>query len=383
MKTTANAPKTGPDVKEMSARELPRDAFPGRGASAFRVFLDSNVHEQIRKHAAEDVSVEICGVLVGTWKRDDEGPYVLINAAIPGEAVANKLSEVTFTHETWAKIHKRMDAEFADRSIVGWYHTHPDFGIFLSERDCFIHEHFFREPGQVAYVVDPIRKEEGFFTWSSGKPVPAPHYWVGQNLRVAPPIEGDNREHRDRKMPISSNSAVAGERQARRSEPEPPPMGNWITGVLFGLCLFLLGFTLSKYFSGAERDRYIEANLTRYAIVKGLKPGLGTSLTSVSRDLGLLALASNQMAETLSHPSTQPVPHVANWNLLATRLAECEKKLENLRAVYALTPEEEEAIRKLDLSWLNPALGDETKAASSSQPSTSQPATGPAQQSKK
>ncbi|MEE0265826.1 MAG: hypothetical protein UD936_09395, partial [Acutalibacteraceae bacterium] len=48
-------------------------------------------------------------------------------------------------------------------------HTHPDFGIFLSEYDKFIHENFFTEDYQIAYVVDPIQKIEGFYFWINGK----------------------------------------------------------------------------------------------------------------------------------------------------------------------------------------------------------------------
>ena len=48
---------------------------------------------------------------------------------------------------------------------MGWYHTHPDFGVFLSSHDLFIHRHFFGQPLQVAYVVDPIRQTRGFFQW--------------------------------------------------------------------------------------------------------------------------------------------------------------------------------------------------------------------------
>ena len=55
-----------------------------------------------------------------------------------------------------------------DLDIVGWYHTHPDFGIFLSSHDLFIHRNFFDQPLQVAYVVDPIRQTRGFFRWRDG-----------------------------------------------------------------------------------------------------------------------------------------------------------------------------------------------------------------------
>ena len=64
-----------------------------------------------------------------------------------------------------------MDSRFAHLTIVGWYHTHPDFGVFLSDRDRFIHEHFFAHPGQIAHVIDPIRKTEGVFVWREGKTV--------------------------------------------------------------------------------------------------------------------------------------------------------------------------------------------------------------------
>jgi proteasome lid subunit RPN8/RPN11 len=49
--------------------------------------------------------------------------------------------------------------------VVGWHHTHPGFGVFLSGYDLFIHQHFFREPWQIALVIDPQRQELGFFQW--------------------------------------------------------------------------------------------------------------------------------------------------------------------------------------------------------------------------
>ena len=77
-----------------------------------------------------------------------------------------------------------MDTRYADKRIVGWYHSHPDFGIFLSDRDCFIHEHFFSGAGQVAYVVDPVRDLEGVFSWQKGKPTPMSHFWVGSQIHT-------------------------------------------------------------------------------------------------------------------------------------------------------------------------------------------------------
>jgi proteasome lid subunit RPN8/RPN11 len=48
---------------------------------------------------------------------------------------------------------------------VGWYHTHPGFGIFLSNMDLFIHRNFFPQKWHIALVLDPVNKKSGYFCW--------------------------------------------------------------------------------------------------------------------------------------------------------------------------------------------------------------------------
>ena len=66
-------------------------------------------------------------------------------------------------------MHEALERDFPDEQIVGWYHSHPGFGIFLSGHDLFIHENFFSGPSQIAYVVDPHAGTEGVFGWREGK----------------------------------------------------------------------------------------------------------------------------------------------------------------------------------------------------------------------
>src|SRR4051794_31601451 len=108
------------DVRLLQSQDLPPGDFPGGKGEVFRVYFAPEVHEATWKHAVEDVSVEVCGVLVGTWERDAAGPFVRISESIRGEAAASKFAEVTFTHETWAKINQQMDTRFSHLSIVGW-----------------------------------------------------------------------------------------------------------------------------------------------------------------------------------------------------------------------------------------------------------------------
>ena len=159
------------DRRSLLARRTCRTRhFPAAGTRRSACIFTPEVHAALWKHAGEDTSVEICGVLVGSWHRDEVGPFVKIVESIRGEGAETRFAEVTFTHQTWAKINAEMDTKFADLTIVGWYHTHPDFGIFLSDRDRFIQEHFFSGPGQIAHVIDPIRRIEGVFVWRDGKP---------------------------------------------------------------------------------------------------------------------------------------------------------------------------------------------------------------------
>ena len=51
--------------------------------------------------------------------------------------------------------------------MVGWYHTHPGWGVFLSGMDTFICDHFFNKPLDVALVIDPCQHERGFFQWTT------------------------------------------------------------------------------------------------------------------------------------------------------------------------------------------------------------------------
>lgn len=136
------------------------------------ILLDPEVHLQIEKFAATDTSRELGGVLLGELITDGARPLVKIHAAIEAKHTEAVHTSVKFTHATWDDINQVKDEKYPDLRIVGWFHTHPGFGIFLSRWDMFIQENFFNLPWQVAYVVDPVSKTEGFFRWEQGKVVP-------------------------------------------------------------------------------------------------------------------------------------------------------------------------------------------------------------------
>jgi proteasome lid subunit RPN8/RPN11 len=135
------------------------------------IFLDRLTADAIERHALRDTSVELGGILLGKECVDDETgePYVWVTKSLEAKHYENTQASFTYTHDSWEEITRERDKLHPDLDVVGWYHTHPDFGIFLSGHDLFIHHHFFAQPLQVAYVVDPIRQHRGFFRWRDGR----------------------------------------------------------------------------------------------------------------------------------------------------------------------------------------------------------------------
>ena len=173
--TTANhdpedhSPDVGEvDISDLTARDWPVAA--SERMLGFQVVMRQSVLNDIHAHAASSPDAEICGVLVGDVVRDDSGPFVHVEANIRGEFAASQTAGVTFTAETWTYMQGILETRFTGKRILGWYHSHPDFGVFLSEMDVFIHRHFFNLPWQIAHVVDPIRGDEGLFVWQGGTP---------------------------------------------------------------------------------------------------------------------------------------------------------------------------------------------------------------------
>lgn len=86
---------------------------------------------------------------------------------VPALSASAEQISLTFTHDVWEEILREGQDKYPDLTIVGWYHTHPTFGIFLSEYDEFIQKNFFSIKGQLALVIDPIAGSLGWFDMDS------------------------------------------------------------------------------------------------------------------------------------------------------------------------------------------------------------------------
>lgn len=130
------------------------------------VFLLQSTYKKIMTHLSSDIGRELGGLLVGTEIPWNEGrPSILIQDALPALHTSSNETRLTFTEASWAEFDRELDAREArgeKLQRVGWYHSHPRMGIFLSRWDLDVCQEF-RRPTQVALVVDPVEPKGGFF----------------------------------------------------------------------------------------------------------------------------------------------------------------------------------------------------------------------------
>jgi len=222
------------------------------------VVMEAEVVRYIRQHGRSSPKNEVCGVLIGR----EDGSTTHVDACIEGVNAAQGGAHVTFTQETWEHIYKVKDERYPDARIVGWYHSHPGFGVFLSDHDLFIQENFFSSPQQIAWVYDPHSDEEGCFGWHNGKIEKVDHV----QFRFLAPV-GELRED------------VEQEEVSRKLPPPAPRSRSWMeyvfTGVTY-IVVFLFGAMAFRW--------YIEPSLN-HALVQAYEEGLRKS---VIRDCGRL-----------------------------------------------------------------------------------------------
>jgi proteasome lid subunit RPN8/RPN11 len=132
------------------------------------IFLHQAVLDQVLEYSEQDLHRELGGFLLGGFYQDQR-PYVEIRHFLPAVDATSRAASLTFTHDTWARLNRDVEVQYPDQRVLGWQHTHPNMGLFLSGYDLFIHRHFFPQPWQIAMVVDPCRCEFEFFQWRDGE----------------------------------------------------------------------------------------------------------------------------------------------------------------------------------------------------------------------
>ncbi len=124
--------------------------------------------EEQRKKGKEGKAPEIGGFLIGKYLKyegDKEIYDLFIESYLqPSETEHQDIYQIRFgtkaMHELDNVLHQSQEL-----ALVGWFHTHPGHGPFLSQPDLNIHNGTFTAKHQIAIVIDPYNNyDTGIFT---------------------------------------------------------------------------------------------------------------------------------------------------------------------------------------------------------------------------
>lgn len=174
---------SSPKPTDMPLKHARRWISPFEGENSdpsLAVFVTQEAYQRVVEHAASELDNEVGGVLVGErYTETSSGrPFIVVKTTLPARFTRQGSVYLTFTQDSLVDLHAELDAHFPGKQILGWYHTHPRMGVFLSHYDTWLHTNFFPEPWQVALVIEPHAELGGFFVRPSDS-VMDPSRYIG------------------------------------------------------------------------------------------------------------------------------------------------------------------------------------------------------------
>ena len=95
------------------------------------VYVDARCLIAMWDHAASHLDHEVGGLILGETFLHLSKPVVRIDASLIAQHAAQRRDSLTFTQATWEELNKAQSEQFPNSFIVGWYHTHPGYRVFM------------------------------------------------------------------------------------------------------------------------------------------------------------------------------------------------------------------------------------------------------------
>jgi 26S proteasome regulatory subunit N11 len=127
--------------------------------SAERIGISSLSLLKMLKHGRAGVPMEVMGLMLGEFV-DDYTVRVVDVFAMPQSGTSVSVESVDPVFQT--KMLEMLQQTSRPEMVVGWYHSHPGFGCWLSGTDINTQQSFEQlNQRAVAVVVDPIQSVKG------------------------------------------------------------------------------------------------------------------------------------------------------------------------------------------------------------------------------
>jgi len=213
------------DVQMMELRREKRPQYDGSFRSrrkisdtSFFLYVLKSTEEKILHHLNCTPKIESGGILIGhpfVDIDDSSEIFTIVVDALPIQSENSSIGHYTVSPENISNTRQLIPDGLVS---VGWYHSHPGHGVFLSGADMSIVRSIYSLPWQVSFVVDTIRGVKGFFHGIKGEKVNDINYLsykpliiesvVRYNCAIRAQEEGDTSVLEHFKMWLQRNTAT-------------------------------------------------------------------------------------------------------------------------------------------------------------------------------
>ncbi|PVU97320.1 hypothetical protein BB561_000645 [Smittium simulii] len=127
--------------------------------TAETIHISSLALLKMLKHGRAGIPMEVMGLMLGEFV-DKYTVQVVDVFAMPQSGTGMSVEAIDEAYQ--AAMMEMLKQTGRGESVVGWYHSHPGFGCWLSNTDINTQQAFERlNPRAVAVVVDPIQSVKG------------------------------------------------------------------------------------------------------------------------------------------------------------------------------------------------------------------------------
>lgn len=221
----------------------------GEAMEGNRIYMEDYVYSYLNQYASQKKTSEQIAFLIGKNYAYNDDVVVIIHGAIKGEHTEKVNGDLCITERTWYYVYEKIRRYFEDYSVVGWMYTQPGYGILLTSFLKDHHHKNFIDDKQMLYVIDPLEKEDAFFTVQDGElkekvgyyiyydKNPAMHHYILENKVVE-----EKEESNEQEVPVENNIVRAFRRkeQERREDMYQKKFINMLTILCGGLVLICL-----------------------------------------------------------------------------------------------------------------------------------------------
>ncbi len=160
----------------------------GAADDGLRIYMEDYVHTYLYQYAKSSANGEKLAVLMGKNIILDGQETVFISGVLQARYTEKLKGMETITGKSWKYIGEEAEKYFKDLEIVGWMHSRPSFGAFVTSRDEAYHKKVFDKCNNVFFVVDPVDRLDRFYVLNEAgtalRPVKGYFIYYEKNIQM-------------------------------------------------------------------------------------------------------------------------------------------------------------------------------------------------------